>query len=659
VRHSTAGIRWLVVVAALAVAGAICSSAVAQEVVALRSRTDEAKTSARAKKSTSVKVASAGGSTHKPKRAHHLRRSHRVKNKTARVTATSTLAQIQTTPPPATPAAAAPFPPRVAPLGYAGRSRFSSATRRDQDFIPIEDRWRIGFPDWDRYPRSKPGEYPYQKGHWWDPYNLNVYKGDFPIVGQHTFLDLTGVSDTLYEFRRLPTPSGQSTLHPGSQVFFGGGDQHFVVQNFILSVDLFHGDAGFKPLDWEFKFTPVFNINYLDTQERGVVNINPDEGDKRTDGHVGIQELFAEYKIADVSPYYDVVSVRAGVQGFTSDFRGFIYSDNEPGVLLFGNYESNRDQWNLAYFRQLEKDSNSGLNVVFAGRDQNVIVANFTRQDFLFDGYNAQLDFDYNNDQPSVKYDDDGFLVRPALIGTVRPHAINAAYFGVTGEGHIGRINVTDAFYEVYGRDSFSQIAGHAVTIDAQMGALELSYERDWLTYKASFFYASGDGDPKSRRATGFDSIFDNPDFAGSQFSFFNRQGINLSSTGVNLVNRHSLVTDLRSSKEQGQANFVNPGLLLYNAGLDAKVTPKLRASLNVNFLQLDRTKVLELLLHQNDIRHNLGVDYSVGFTYRPLLIDNIICTAAFAVFQPLGGFRDIYTAKTLFSSFMALTLVY
>lgn len=544
------------------------------------------------------------------------------------------------------------------PLGYVGRPPVIEAVP-DRDFIPLEDRWRIGFPDWDRYTVDKPGEYPYQHGHWWDPYDQNVLKGDYPIVGQHTFLDVTLVSDTIWDFVRLPTASGVSTQVPGSQTFFGGGDQNFVFQNFVTSFDLFHGDAGFKPLDWEFKFTPVFDINYLGTQERGIVNINPADGTTRTNGHVGIQELFGQYKIADLSPYYDTISVRGGIQGFTSDFRGFIYSDNEPGALIFGNHEANRDQWNIAYFRQLEKDTNSGLNRFSTSRDQNVILANFTRQDFIWDGYSAQLDFAYNNDNPSTRYDDNGFLVRPAYIGTIRRHATDVAYFGVTGDGHIGRVNVSNAFYEAYGRDDFNEIAGHSVTVNAQMGALELSYDRDWLRYKFSFFYASGSGNPKSRTATGFDTIFGKPDFAGAPFSFWYRPAIKLPGTGVNLKNSFSLVPDLRSSIIQGQANFVNPGLLLFNAGLDAKITPKLKAAFNFNFIQFDRVAVLEAALHQNNLGHNVGFDISLGANYRPLLIDNVIFTGGFAVFAPLAGFRDIYNSQSLLSSFTAVTLTY
>ncbi len=547
----------------------------------------------------------------------------------------------------------------MAPLGFApGVLQPAVKSAPNQDFIPIPDRWRIGFPEWDRYTLNTPGEYPYQLGNWWNPYDQNVLKGDYPIIGDHTFLDITGINDIDWEFKRLPVASGVSTESPNSPNFFGSGDENAVQENLILSYDLFHGDAGFKPVDWELKVTPVFNLNYLGTNERGIVNINPADGTNRTNGHIALQEAFVDYKIADLSPYYDFLSITGGIQGFTSDFRGFIFSDNDPGVRLFGNFESNRDQWNIAYFRPLEKDTNSGLNTMMVGRDQNIGIFNFTRQDFLFDGYNFQLDFAYNNDNGHILYDDNGFRVRPSLIGTVRPHSVDTSYFGCTSDGHIGRINVSHAFYEAFGHDGFNDIAGHKVNINAQMAALELSYDHDWLRFRGSFFYASGSGNPHGHEATGFDTIQDNPNFSGVPFSYFDRVGIGLSGTQVPLINPLSLVPDLRD-KLQGQANFVNPGVFQYNTGVDAKLTPKLMAIFNVNYIQFDKVAVLESILHQNNLSHDVGFDYSIALRYRPLLIDNIIFTGGFSVLTPDHGFRDIYQANTLFSSFLNLTLTY
>ena len=99
--------------------------------------------------------------------------------------------------------------------------------------------------------------------------------------------------------------------------------------------------------------------------------------------------------------------------------------------------------------------------------------------------------------------------------GTARPHNIRAYYLGWTGNGHIGRINVSNAFYQALGHDDFNTIAGRRVDINAQMGALELSVDKDWVRYRASFFYASGDSSNRSGAsrtdgtARGFDSIVD------------------------------------------------------------------------------------------------------------------------------------------------------
>src|SRR6185295_13241242 len=115
------------------------------------------------------------------------------------------------------------------------------------------------------------------------------------------------------------------------------------------------------------------------------------------------------------------------------------------------------------------------------------------------------------------------------------------------------------------GSDSRNPLANTQQDISGYMGAVELSYDRDWARFRTSYFYSSGDNNVNNRHATGFDSIFDNPNFAGGEFSFWQRQQIPL--FGVNLVQRNSLIPDLRSSKIQGQVNFVNPGLQLFNSG--------------------------------------------------------------------------------------------
>jgi hypothetical protein len=551
--------------------------------------------------------------------------------------------------------------------GYAGAKQSPDLTGSVQQpapetfppdgevFEPEPNRWRVTMPDWDRYGTG--GEHPYVKGSTWDPFDRNKWKGDVPIIGQQIFFDFTGVSDTLIDGRRLPTPSDISTARPGSPGFFGKGEQLFVDQLFLFSFDLFHGDAAFRPVDWRIRVTPVVSLNYLDVRELGIVNINVRDGTTRLDSHLGFQELFGEVKLHDLSPNYDFISVRAGIQEFNADFRGFLFVDEQPGVRFFGNLDSNRWQYNLAYFNLLEKNTNSDLNT-FERRKQQVIIANAYRQDFLFQGYTAQFSVSYNDDQGGIHFDDNGFLVRPSPIGVVifnnqiKTHNIHAAYLGWTGNGHIGRVNLTNAFYQALGTDSFNPLAGRPVTINAQMAALELSVDKDWIRFKGSLFYASGDSNPRSGQARGFDAIDDFPEFAGGIFSLWNREGIRLTGAGVNLTSPDSLLPSLRSNKDEGQANFVNPGIFLVNLGTDFDLTPKLRGFVNVNYMRFEDTQPLELLLFQSPIHHTIGADSSIGVRYRPPLTENISITGGAAALVPGQGLRDIYTGKMLFSVF-------
>src|SRR5262249_50299041 len=141
------------------------------------------------------------------------------------------------------------------PLGAAGPSGIKGPrpTEDNSDFRAIRDRWRIGFPDDPRYVRGNVA----------NPYRQNVLKGDYPLIGQHTFLNFSVTSESTLVLRRLPVPEDVSSIRPGSFEFFGRGRQEFFNQNFLFSIDLFHGDTSFKPVDWRLHITPVANINFL------------------------------------------------------------------------------------------------------------------------------------------------------------------------------------------------------------------------------------------------------------------------------------------------------------------------------------------------------------------------------------------------------------
>jgi hypothetical protein len=547
------------------------------------------------------------------------------------------------------------------PLDVEPALRSGVEPLRPEDYQAVTDRWRLVPPPYEL--NAEPSR--------WDPYNQNILKGDLPIPGhRNLFFVLTGVVNTLVEARTLPTPSGASSTEPAI-TFFGGERQQFVDQGLFLTAELFHGLTAYRPIDWRLRATLAADFNYLRLQENGGVNPDVREGRTRTDSNLNLQELFGEVKLADLSPSFDFLSLRAGIQPFNSDFRGFVFSDTNLGLRLFGNYASNRYQYNLALFDRLEKDTNSGLNLL-ERREQQVAVLNVFRQDTPV-GHTVELSVHYVRDQPSFAFDENGFLARPDPVGDFTPHEVTAWYFGYAGAGHFGRFNLDSALYYVTGDDTLNPIAGRqlvngpdgffyreAVDIRAGMAAVELSWDRDWIRPKIAAFYATGDDDLNDRHAEGFEAIFDNPNFAGGGFSFWNRLGIRLAGTGVTLVNRGSLLPDLRTSKDEGQLNFVNPGLQLVSLGVDLDLTPKLRVVATGNYLRFDHTEVLEGLLFQSGIDREIGVDLSVGARWRPLLNQNLVVVGGVAGLLPGRGFDQIYDDPgTLVQAFANVILTF
>ena len=522
----------------------------------------------------------------------------------------------------------------------------------EQDLLPgsepIPNRWFIGFGRWKRY-ADPSTETPYQSAplKLWHPYLQSTLKGDAPVIGQDIFLNLT-VSDFFqFEARRLPTPSGVSSARPSSSEFFGRSQQFSLSNDVSIGIDLFKGETAFKPVEWAFRFLGVYNSNYTDVQETGVLDPDPRlRNTTRYKDFYAIQEAFVEIHLHDLSDNYDFISSRFGIQPFVSDFRGFIFNDTNLGARIFGNYDDNRWQYNLIAFSMREKDTYSDLNE-FDSRDQQVLIANVFRQDFFAKGYTAELSFHANFDGADRHYDKNGFIVRPEPIGKVQDHYVQAYYLGWTGDGHIGWLNITHAFYQVFGEDSLNGIAGHRVDINSQMAALELSIDKDWLRHKVSIFYASGDDNPKDGTATGFDTILDRPFFIGGPFSFYVHQGFNLAGTAVNFKQRDSLVPDFRSSKTEGQSNFVNPGVFIVGYGLDADITPKLKIFANVNHIWLTTSEVTKRVLFTQNASTDIGTDCSLGLQWRPLLTDNLIITAGIGFLVPGQGYDEIYRTNT------------
>jgi hypothetical protein len=513
------------------------------------------------------------------------------------------------------------------------------------DQIPIPDRWRLAESLGLVSPR------------WFDPYNHNTLKGDRPlkpdkipfITGDDWFFSASLVSDTVLEPRTFPIPVGvQTTARPNSLDVFGEDASYVLSQTFIAGAALTKGNTAFKPPEIEYRLTLAFNVNYADVPERRILFVEPSKPTHRLDHFLGVQEAFVDYHIRNVSERYDFDSVRVGIQPFQSDFRGFLFNDQQLGIRLFGNRDNNRFQYNLAAFWRLEKDTNSGLNAVTqTPRRDWLFIANVYRQDFLIPALTSQVTVAYNRNRErnDVEIDTNGFPVRPALLGTLRGRNYDVVYVGYNADGRVGRINLTASAYGAFGQDRYSFFTDRTAVIRAFFAAAELSYDKDWMRFRLSGAWASGDSDPFDDTEGGFDAVFENPVFAGADTSYWIRQSIPFAGGGrqVFLNGRNGILNSLRSSKEQGQSNFNNPGLMLVGAGADFDLTPELRVSGNANHLWFEDTATMQALRVEGSIPKDIGWDLSAAAIWRPKATQNIVMRLSGAALVAGSGFRDLF----------------
>lgn len=515
------------------------------------------------------------------------------------------------------------------------------------DQVPIPDRWRLA------------ETLGIVRERWFDPYNQNTLKGDrpldpakWPLIEAHDwFFAGSLVSDTVIEPRTFPIPVGvQTTERPGSLDVFGRDASYVVSQTFIAGAALIKGSTAFKPPEIEYRVTLALNLNYANVPERRVLHVEPSKPSHRFDRFLGVQEAFVDYHLRNVSERYDFDSIRVGIQPFQADFRGFLFNDQQLGVRLFGNRDNNRFQYNLAAFWRLEKDTNSGLNAVLQRpRDDFVFVANAYRQDFLIPALTSQVTVVYNRNREAdeVEIDDNGFPVRPALLGSLRGRDYDVVYLGYNADGRIGRINLTASAYAALGEDRNSLFTDRPADIRAWFAAAELSYDKDWMRFRLSGAYASGDGDPFDDKEGGFDAIFENPIFAGADTSYWIRQSVPFAGGGraIALSGRNALLNSLRPSKEQGQSNFNNPGLMLVGAGGDFDLTPELRVSTNANRLWFENTATLQALRMEGSIPKDIGWDLSAAAIWRPKATQNLVFRLSGATLLAGDGFRDLFAS--------------
>ena len=529
----------------------------------------------------------------------------------------------------------APPPPPPTPVG-GGRGPAIPAPKVDRkraanpvpevsgtggDFQALPNRWDFKWPQYERY--SPPQKMPWIAPSPFDPYNQNAAKGDFPVLGSSSlFMNVNLQLNSALNPRQV----GAGEAAPTSQFFYNN--------NFVGGVELFRGDTVFQPKSWAVRGTIVGNANGVNAPA------------SVTEQTFGVEEAFGEKRLAVLNTSFDFVSVRGGMQNFNSDFRGYLFVDNQLGVRLFGNARSNRDQYNVAYFAMRDRDPASQLHR-FTSREQDVIIANYYIQDFGAPGYTGMFNVHVNRDRKTFAN---------------QTGALQVTYAGFHGDGKWGPWAISHAFYQAFGKDDDNLVARRLsgrvspIDISAQMAAVELSRDADWWRYRGSLFYASGDDRSDPTKGHGFDTITDNPNLAGGQFMFWDQQATKVGAPALLVSEKFSLVPNLRS-KFTDRANFVNPGLIVLNGGVDLRLSPQLKVVTNVSYLKFANATVLRQLVAAQGQPgfedESIGLDIGAGAKFRPLVNENLFLVLGFATLTPRGGFATALGSEGRLYSFV------
>ena len=500
---------------------------------------------------------------------------------------------------------------------------------------PVADRWRLV----EQLGRPVNLTDPYAAG--------NPVKGDRPLFRDDVFLNVSAASNSLFEPRLIPTTEQALGAPPGA-VRTSSSDQFFWSQTMTVDTVLYKGDTIFRPPDWQLRFAPA--INYSATQTGSTT---------ASGGVFAVQSLFYEKHLRDVSPRYDFDSARVGIQPLTSDFRGFLLSDQPLAVRLFGTRDNNVFQYNVALASRIPKDRVRLNDLSTRIPNDEILLANLYWQDLFKLGTTSEFIFAFNRNRagavPALRPGEGSAAGSPLEVR----RAYDVAYFGYSLDGHFGRLNTTATVYGLVGRENRSMFIDQSTQVRALFAADELSMDFDWRRVRLSMLHASGDGNPYDRRDEGFDTLTSGAIFAGSDSSFFFHQRLALAGGAFDLKSRDGLLPSLRPAGNSIESNFSNPGLDVVGAGLDLSLTPRLSLSIDANQLWFDKTAPLEALLKQPAISRRIGAEVVADAIWRPFATQNLILRLSGAQLIPGPGYRALYGGSKPFSVFALLILNY
>jgi hypothetical protein len=476
-----------------------------------------------------------------------------------------------------------------------------------------------------------------------NPYQPGTLKGDRPIYGRDWFLELSLESSTVLESGRRPSGVHLSAAE-GAARRRGSSRETYARQTVTTSLALIRGNTVFRPPDWQLRFSG--ELSYRSGSAPGLRLLGGDPlEERRSQRSFGLRELFVERHLATKSERYDFDSLRVGVQPFVSDYRCFVLCEQQPGVRLFGNFSNNRFQYNLAWFRRLKQDVVSKQSTLELLRD-DLFVANGYAQDLPVLGFSLQGTLIYSRGREAGESVSLGAAAADRSRGR-RSLDRDVVYLGVSGDGHLDRLNLSFSTYGAFGSADGDPLSAGAQDIRAFFAALEASIDFDWYRLKLFALYASGDRDPADGRAGGFTALGEQARFGGLEESFLYREPIPLAAQPRAIALGGGLLPRLRSARSESLSSFIQPGLRAAGLGGEFDVLPELRISVHASYLDFDDTSSFSALLSRERpggtrAGRHIGEDASAVLTYRPLFINNVLVRASLAALRPGSGLDDV-----------------
>jgi hypothetical protein len=328
------------------------------------------------------------------------------------------------------------------------------------------------------------------------------------------------------------------------------------------------------------------------------------------------------------------LNINIGLQEYKSDLIGSIYSDTDLGLRITGKFKG--IDWSIYGANRVENDLLSDYNQISDFRDQQIYIGHL------------QFKIGKTLFKPSVhlNIDDEGDHKRGRAGNN---EDVKALYLGLTTYGPIGPVKLLTGLYGVFGEQDNVSLGGEFGLRDQRIKAFTFYFDVSYpmlegkFTPHAGLVYASGDNDPLDNTAGGFDAISEDVNIWGSNgFVIDDRLSLGVLG-GRTLLRSNSPFPSLRDS--DANSNFVNPGVIATNFGINSLPFEKLSLDANLTAFWWTETETLEAILDAlgtpNRLGSSLGVEYNMQANYK--LTDKLSLNTSGTLFKANEELMKVY----------------